>query len=1085
MRTIGKRRELLLLITLTVLLAMGGVALADDGEDPDLPGFLSNIDGAEYLQLRQEHINLRRGIDPDHPFDPTARSRAVELMDAQQARLTKPGGGAAARTSPRAFPTWVELGPAPIPNGQTEAVVNSVTGRLTTMVADPTNTNILYVGTAQGGVWRSLDGGASFVPIFDGAQSLAIGALTLDPNDHTRLWVGTGEPNGSLDSFAGVGLYRVDSANTVPVLNGPINPVRSYLDGSSNPQNIPVFNGRSISRILVNPNDSAVLFVSTAGGVIGLGGDAPFGGTVPPLGLRGLYRLSAATGPIGSIGVERIKVSTAAGGFDTPNTGNRNVDDMVFDPADLTANTLVVWQNGTNAAGDGGIWRSTNALAAPGSSVIFTQTLATTSTSTLNGRGTLAIYKPAASPSVVYAASGEPSSGTSCGTASQSGAVRRSIDGGGTWSTKIAASGGFCGGQCFYNLGLAVVGGATTATDRIHLGGNTSSASCQRLHAVSTNGGGTFTNHDAGLHADTHFIYVDPNTNTTVYHLNDGGLWRSIDSGTTWTSLNGTGLKATQFQSLALHPSDPHFTIGGTQDNGTNNLQSGGVVWNRVDFGDGGFAAIDQNAADLTNVVMYHTYFNQTNNLIGFARVLTTPCAFDAEWSFKGRYGGAVDPIVRCDGTTDTFNGITITDNVLFYAPLALGPGTPNTVYFGTDRLYRSTNRGDTMTVVSQAPLVAGGRVSAIGISPQNDNVRIVGLQNGALFFTTTGSSTLTSLDPVAGASVIPDRYVARAVIDPADQNTAYITLDGFTGGTTAALSHVWKVTNLSTTPVLTSINGSAGANFLPDIPLNALAVDRSDPTLPGIAVLYVGTDIGVYRSTDGGTNWFPFGTGLPHVAVFDMAITPQHRLLRIATHGRGMWEISLSAAGTDTIGIFRPSTNTFFLRNSNTVGPGEIVVPLGTVNDTPLVGDWDGDGTTTIGVYRPSTQTFFLRNSNTFGPGEIVIPYGDTGDIPLAGDWDGTGTATIGVYRPSTSTFFLRNSNTPGAGDIVIPYGDAGDIPVVGDWDGNGTTTIGVYRPSTHTFFLRNSNTPGLGEIVVPYGDSGDIPVVGNWDGA
>lgn len=471
----------------------------------------------------------------------------------------------------------------------------------------------------------------------------------------------------------------------MPVLNVPINPVRSYLDASSVPQMVPVFNGRSISKILVDPLDSNILFVSTAGGVMGLGGDAPFGGTIPPLGLRGLYRLSAATGPIGAIVVERIKVSTSAGPFDTPNTGNRNVNDMVFDPADATFNTLIVWQNGTSAAGDGGVWRSTNALAAPGSSVVFAQTFATTSASTSNGRGQLAIYKPAAAPSVVYVASGEPTTG----------GIRRSIDGGVTWSALLAAGSGFCGGQCFYNIGLAVVGGATTATDRIHLGGNVTSGSA-RLHGRSLDGGASFTNLATGLHADTHFIYVDPITNTTVYHLNDGGIWKSTDSGAMWTSLNSNGLKATQFMGISVHPSDLNFTIGGTQDNGTNNLLTSGTAWNRIDFGDGGFALIDQNATDTTTVTMYHTYFNQTNAM-GYARVTTTAAAVDGGWSTFGcGFGGF------------TANGMTCTATaILFYAPMALGPGSPNTLYFGSDVLYRSSNSGTSMTKVSQEPIGA------------------------------------------------------------------------------------------------------------------------------------------------------------------------------------------------------------------------------------------------------------------------------------------------------------------------------------------------------------------------------------------
>jgi hypothetical protein len=135
---------------------------------------------------------------------------------------------------------------------------------------------------------------------------------------------------------------------------------------------------------------------------------------------------------------------------------------------------------------------------------------------------------------------------------------------------------------------------------------------------------------------------------------------------------------------------------------------------------------------------------------------------------------------------------------------------------------------------------------------------------------------------------VIPDFYVARLVFDPLNKNTAYIALGNFAGGTAANQSHVWRVTNLNTTPVITSRNGT-GANVLPDVPVNGFAIDP----LNGNS-LYAGTDIGVYSSPDGGANWFPFGTGLPRVAVFDMAIQPTSRILRIATHGRGMWQIPI-----------------------------------------------------------------------------------------------------------------------------------------------------------------------------------------------
>jgi hypothetical protein len=117
----------------------------------------------------------------------------------------------------------------------------------------------------------------------------------------------------------------------------------------------------------------------------------------------------------------------------------------------------------------------------------------------------------------------------------------------------------------------------------------------------------------------------------------------------TWVSKNNSGFSATQFQSVAVHPTDRNFLIGGTQDNGTQWQKADGS-WFRVDYGDGGYALIDQNAADTTNVTMYHTYFNQAGGLLGFARVITTGCASDdgniSNWAFRG--AGYTDPTIGC-----------------------------------------------------------------------------------------------------------------------------------------------------------------------------------------------------------------------------------------------------------------------------------------------------------------------------------------------------------------------------------------------------------------------------------------------------
>lgn len=795
-------------------------AFADEDDDPDAPAKLRNgLSKRKYLRMRSDQIKTLRGLDQDpRGFNRSNAIRQMELQEQLQNRINP--------SISSLF--WTPIGPAPIPNGQTTTISSPVSGRVTAIAVHPTNENIVYAGTAQGGVYRTLDGGLNWTSIFDSAQSLAIGAIAIAPSSPTTIFVGTGEANFSADSFFGVGLYRIDNAQTSPTLVGPLN-----KDAANND----LFSGRSISKILVHPTDANTVFVSTSSGVGGIGADAA---VILPN--RGVFRTSNALSP--SPVFTKLTVATASG-------GNRSITDMVFEPGN--PNNLLCVVFGTNATGDGGIYRSTNALAATPS---FSRTL-TLGTTTSGIRAELAINKVGTTVTVV-AATGE-SAGGQCGALGQSGILRRSTNGGISWSAALNGGKGYCGGQCFYDIAIAI---SPTSANSIYLGGSANST-CSTVLSRSTNGGSSFARVDAGVHADSHVIVVAPSNSNVLYTGNDGGIWRSTNAGANWTSMNNGGFNATQFQSMALHPTDREFMIGGTQDNGTQFKNPAGT-WRRADFGDGGFSLIDQNAADTTNVTMYHTYFNATGSLIGFGRVTNVNNATDNGWSFLG-----------CQPSSN--NGISCNDSVLFYAPMTLGPGSPNTLYFGTDRLYRSTNQGSNMTVVSQSPLVTGQPISAIGISRQNDGVRIVGLRNGKVFATSTGATTLTDV-----TGPIPARYIARAVIDPNNSNIAYVTLAGFG---LADGQHVWKTSNLNAAQP-TWVPAGIG---IPDIPVNGFVVDPANSNN-----LYAGTDIGVYRSTDGGVTWTVFSNSLPRVAVFDMGIQNNNRVLRIATHGRGIWEITI-----------------------------------------------------------------------------------------------------------------------------------------------------------------------------------------------
>ena len=930
--------------------------------DADVPPFARDlIDKEEYLKARDGFVGELRGLPYDALHNP--RVRAIRQMETQERmqRLLSPDIVAG---------TWEAVGPAPLPNGQTEGAVTAVSGRTISIAVHPTDPNIVYVGTAQGGIYRSTDGGLTWKAIFDSALSLAVGALAISPSSPSTLFVGTGEPNSSCDSFFGVGVYRITNADTTPVLAGPFN-----LDGVG----VDVMSGRSVGKIAVHPADPNVIFVGTANGI---GGIACAPSVNQPN--RGLYRSTNAMGVAPTF--KKLNVATANG-------GNRSVTDVVLEPGN--PNVALCSVVGFSGPGDGGVYRSTNALAAD---PVFTRPL---EIGTAGGtiRSELTINKVGSTVTAFVAA------GETAGACGGQGTLRRSTDGGATWGPPLASADGFCGGQCFYDIAVAV---DPNNAQNVLLGGNVTGA-CSRLIARSTTGGTSFTNVATGVHADNHVVTFAPSNPSIVYMGTDGGVYKSTNGGVAWTSMNNEGFNATQFQSLALHPLDREFMIGGTQDNGTPFKRADGT-WTRADYGDGGFSLIDQGAADTNNVTMYHTYFNFSGFLMGFGRVNTAACATEANWAFRGT-GIAPDATPVCDGSANTTeNGINLFDAVLFYAPIALGPGTPNTVYFGSDRLYRSTNKGDTMVLVSQGPIASGARVSAIGISPQNDNVRIVGLTSGGVYRTTTGSSTLTDV-----TGPIPARYIGRAVIDPTNVNTAYVTLSGF--GVTAG-QHVWKTTNLNAgTPTWV-----AAGSGIPDVPVNAFVVDPQNAN-----ALYAGTDIGVYRSTNGGTSWTPYSNDLPRVAVFDMGIQSPNRVLRIATHGRGIWEISISPfALAEFSESFPANGGTGSVPVTGPSGPGWTAVsndPWITITDAgPGTGNGTVDYTVAahgsaarrIGSITVANQTFTVLQGAAFPDVPVSHPfYTFIGKLSARGVTGGCGGGNYcpasTVTREQMAAFIIR----------------------------------------------------------------------------
>jgi subtilisin-like proprotein convertase family protein len=1059
----------------------GARAAEEPNNNPDIPGFISAgaMDRLEYLKARADFMLERRGLPalPGGPKGPKGqavnlRAEAIKEMAAAEQRIE-----AERQLNGNGLPplVWTSVGPAPLPNGQTSAIAAPVSGRVSAIAVDPTDEDIVYVGAAQGGVYRSLDGGQTWTPIFDDALSLAIGAIAIAPSDPTIVYVGTGESTASGDSFAGVGLYRIENAKTTADLVGPINPL--YTVGSG-PTTVNMFTGRSVSEILVHPTDPATIFVASTSGVGGGRGSAQAGDPAvgPPLGMRGLYRSTNATAAAGTVAFTKLAVTTGkvAGAYADDTTGDRNIYDLMFvggDSAKLVLSVAGCPNNTTatlscNAVApvppvDNGIWRTLNAMdPAP----TFTQEFVNTTVAAARTE-----FAQTADGTTLVAAIEETSTGTTCATPSgNNGAVRTSTDGGDNWSAKKAGGGGFCGGQCVYDIAVEM---HPTNANRILIGG-AAQGTCSRVYALSTDGGATFSGNnvnDVTLHADTHALAFAPSNNNVVYQGSDGGIWRSDDAGATWTSLNNRGFNATQFVGVGQHPIDRNFLVGGTQDNGTQWLRPDGNWW-RADFGDGGFALIDQSSTNTTDdVTMYHTYFNQANAM-GFARLTNTDNVVEG-WPFFG-----------CGFVAGT-NGLNCSQlpAILFYAPIALGPGTPNTIYFGSDRLFRSADKGVTMPAVGTGPagaaLQAGVAVSAIGIAPGNDSIRLVGMRFGKVF----GSTGNTVMNDVTGpwptsATVAsqPRRFVSEVAIHPTNPEIAFVAFATYGGNKIYGTPNLVTSINSNVTPTWIALDAG-----IPDVPVTALVIDPRTPTN-----MYAATDIGVYASFDGGNNWAPYGTGLPRVSVFDLVMHEPSGTLRAATHGRGLWEIRTAEA--------RPE---FTDLESLTVEQGTNALELhgkllaGSVAATGSVGVTIG-ATTCYFTIDPSTGGFVAQFPQTpatrpacpsatasLAPGDYTITYTYAG---IPGDFLPTTDATTSL---SVVAELIPTTTTISAPAVTYPNDVTVTVTVASD-SGTPTGDVTLYVNGGATTLTEPLDGSGMATFVLSGQDAGAYALYASYPG-
>lgn len=805
------------------------------GPTPITQEILEKISEEGPLELRQEYFQQHRLKLGDLSFDTAgARLRALELRDLQRKTVTPP--------LPQTGSTWTFIGPDTMTGGQTPqdfAQASPVTGRIVALAIDST-LGFTFAGAAGGGLWRSANNGATWTPLTDNLLSLATGSVALDPTTPTTVYLGTGEGNGSADSYAGVGIYK--SINSGTTWTGPF--------GGA------LFQGRGVNSIAVDRTNPLILNATSANGQ---NGNAHV--IAPGVPFRGIFRSTDA-------GLTWTRTTSAA---------DNRASIVIQDPRVAARWYAGSWFTAIGAGvDDGGLLVSTDGGATwtqfAGATNPAGCAAGPTGLPAANLMQRVWVTATAAAADLnttLYLGDGEANTAPT-----QAGRIYKSVDSGCSW-VELPSAKGFCAGQCFYdmpvtaeplNTGVVYHGGAG-AVDTVG-GPNPRVANMRR----STDGGTTWTDimrsaPTTALHSDTHQILVKPGTPTEIWTGDDGGVWRSIDKGTTWTNQN-TNLGVVEFVGFDLDPSTPGRAYGGTQDNGTNGW-SGSTLWPHLDFGDGGFALIDQ----VTPSNLVHTYFNQTNNLIG---VGFTTAGFTTT---QGGYSTSTAP----------GNGILLTDRVLFYAPIHLDRGSVaagHTLYFGTHKLYRCSTFFTTpnaFAALAAGADLSGGAPAAISAietfaNPTpgtNATIIYTGSSTGRVFRSTDSGATFTNVD-LAG------RFVADVLVDPANSANVWTALSGFAGGTGL---NVRRSTDSGAT-------WAAAGSGIPDIPVNAIAIDNTQ--IP--PRIWAGTDVGVYvclNSNAATPTWAVYGTGLPNVAISDLKLNSVTGQLVAATYGRGMWRIT------------------------------------------------------------------------------------------------------------------------------------------------------------------------------------------------
>ncbi len=690
---------------------------------------------------------------------------------------------------------WVQLGPTAIPGGQTYSGTRVlVTGRITSILVDPTNSNTIYVGAAQGGIWKTTDRGKTWRPTSDNEVSLAIGALAIDPGDPQTLYAGTGEGNFSGDSYYGNGILKTTDGGN------------SWTRSGSEP-----FTRARFCRIVIDPTTPTILFAATVSGP-----DPIFEG--------GVYRSmdgGTSWSPMTS-GLPSLLPGRSGGATDV----------MINPQSPQTVYAAIMGK---------GIYRTDNARAANPEWTHLAHGLPS------GGFSRIALGLAPSDPQILYALLANDGDSLIIG-------FYRSKDGGKTWQSidLPIADDGSSGlwGQGNYNLNIAV---DPTTPDVVYL----SAVSLWKATYHAKSKVWTFSDIGRAIHPDHHAFAFDPVDNLHIYTGCDGGIYASHDGGISWSDSLNQGLCITQCEFMDQHPTSDAVIFIGTQDNGMEQYRNSPVFYHALD-GDAGFVAIDQNHPQH----ILGTYVGLTPRLSTQGGALSS---WKIVWGKLARIPSG---------------------SSLFYPPLALDQSNPNNCAMGGTQVFLDDQQGERgwLQSVPLPLLEANEFVSAINYT--HSDLMYVGTTRGKVYrLTRSGNNWVPTL---ISANSLPPRWIWDIAPFPDNNNRVILVLSGF--GT----AHVWQgdvAVSGAAAWRWKAISGTDSGR-LPDIPVNALVVAQD--------AMYIGTDAGVFYTSDGGTTWTNYSQGLSNCAVFDMRLHQSKHLLRVATHGRGIWERQLDTTRPD-----------------------------------------------------------------------------------------------------------------------------------------------------------------------------------------